>query len=196
MKIHCKYDNLVKVESLKPHPKNRNKHSNEQIERLAKILDFQGIRAPIVVSNLSNRIVKGHGTLAAIKKNNWLEAPVVYQDFDDKDQEYLFVQSDNSIASWAELDLSGINIDIQELGPFDIDLLGLKNFAVDINERIEEINRGDENSEWVGMPDFKEGDDYIKLTYLFGSNEAREKFVQENGIKIDKKISNCWICYK
>ena len=134
--IHCKYDELVDTKQLRPHPKNRNKHPEDQIERLAKILEYQGIRAPIVVSRLSNYIVKGHGTLQAIKRNKWESAPVVYQDFANEEQEYAFVQSDNAIASWAELDFSGINADIGDLGPdFDIDLLGIKNFAIDVADK-------------------------------------------------------------
>lgn len=67
MEIRCLYDELVSVDALKPHPKNRNKHPTEQIERLAKIIAYQGVRAPIVVSKRSGYIVKGHGTLQAIK---------------------------------------------------------------------------------------------------------------------------------
>jgi hypothetical protein len=115
MNIHCKYDELVEVGKLKAHPKNRNKHPEDQIERLAKILKYQGLRAPIVVSNRSGKIVKGHGTLQAIKKNGWDKAPVVRQDFEDEDQEWLFLQSDNAIAMWAELDLKEINVDLGEL---------------------------------------------------------------------------------
>lgn len=129
MQIHCKYDALVPVGELKPHPKNRNSHPTEQIARLAKLLAYQGLRAPIVVSSLSGCIVKGHGTLSAIKENGWGEAPVVYQAFTDEAQEYAFVQSDNAIASWADLDLSGINSDIGDLGPgFDLEHLGIQEF--------------------------------------------------------------------
>lgn len=157
MNIHCKYDSLVEVGSLKPHPKNRNKHPDDQIERLAKILKYQGVRAPIVVSRRSNKIVKGHGTLQAIKANQWDKAPVVYQDFEDDDQEWLFVQSDNAIASWAELDLKGINADIGELGPFDIDLIGIKDFVVEPAEK----DLGDEEA----VPEVRETN--IKLGDLF-----------------------------
>jgi DNA modification methylase len=132
MKVLCKYDELVSVKSLKPHPKNRNKHPKDQIERLAKILDYQGVRAPIIVSKLSGYICKGHGTLLAIQENGWDKAPVVFQEFDAEDQEYSFVQSDNAIANWAELDLSGINIDLQDLGPdFDVDMLGIRDFEIE-----------------------------------------------------------------
>lgn len=49
-------------------------------------------------------------------------------------QEYADIQADNALAAWAELDFSGINADIGDLGPdFDIDLLGIKNFSLDIN---------------------------------------------------------------
>lgn len=138
MKINCLYDKLVDVNELKPHPKNRNNHSDEQIERLAKLLAYQGIRAPIVVSRLTGYIVKGHGTLEAIKLNKADTAPVVYQSFDDTDQEYAFLQSDNSIASWSELDLLKINTDLIDLAPnFDIDLLGIKNFNIDPVEDFE-----------------------------------------------------------
>lgn len=132
MKTHCKYDELVSSTKLKSHPKNRNKHSVEQIARLAKLLEYQGVRAPIVVSKLSGHIVKGHGTLEAIQKNGWKQAPVVYQEFENEEQEYAFVQSDNAIANWAELDLSGINLDLADLGPdFNIDMLGLQSFLLE-----------------------------------------------------------------
>ena len=67
MKINCAYDELVDVSKLVPNPKNNNKHPKEQIERLAKIIDFQGQRTPIVVSNRSGFIVKGHGRLPRLR---------------------------------------------------------------------------------------------------------------------------------
>ena len=138
MKIHCKHDELVSVTELLPYPRNRNEHSDEQIERLAKLLKYQGIRAPIVATT-GKVIAKGHGTLAAIKLNGWDKAPVVYQDFDDEDMLYAFCQSDNAIASWAELDLAGINSDLEILSPtFDLEYLGLKDFGLNPEPQQEE----------------------------------------------------------
>lgn len=122
----------VDPKSLKPHPKNRNKHPKEQIERLAKLINYQGWRVPIIVSNLSGHIVSGHGRLEAAFKLKHDKVPVSYQDFDNEDHEYAFLQSDNAIALWAELDLSAINLDIPDLGPdFDINMLGLSNFEIE-----------------------------------------------------------------
>jgi hypothetical protein len=133
MKIHCKYDALIDIKSLTPFKQNRNNHTDDQIERLARLLQYQGIRAPIVVDARDNTtIAKGHGTLLAIKKNGWESAPVVYQQFESDEQFYAYVQSDNAIQSWAELDLSGINADIGDLGPdFPVDLLGIKDFVIE-----------------------------------------------------------------
>ena len=136
MRVRCLYDKLVPISELKPHPKNRNKHPKEQIERLAKVLDYQGVRYPAKVSNLSGCITSGHGRIEAAKLNGWTEFPVNFQDYDDEAQEYADVQADNAIASWAELDLSGINADLSDLGPdFDIDLLGIKNFELDVADK-------------------------------------------------------------
>lgn len=139
MIVHCKYDALVERRALKPHPKNRNEHPEEQIARLAQILRYQGLRAPIVVSKLSGYIVKGHGTCEAAWLNGWNEVPVVYQEFETEEQEYSFVQSDNAIASWADLNLKGIGEDITDFGPdFDIELLGIKDFVIEPADKFEE----------------------------------------------------------
>ena len=185
MNIHCKYDELVEVGKLKAHPKNRNKHPEDQIERLAKILKYQGVRAPIVVSNRSGKIVKGHGTLQAIKKNGWDKAPVVKQDFEDEDQEWLFLQSDNAIAMWAELDLKEINFDLSELGPFDIDLLGIKDFTVTPEEK----PYGDEEA----VPEIRQTDIQLGDLFVLGnhrllcgdSTEAAQVERLMNGEKAD-----------
>lgn len=132
MDIKCLYDSLLNINELKAHPKNRNKHPKDQIDRLAKILKYQGWRYPVKVSKQSGFVTAGHGRIEAAKANGWTEIPVNFQDYSDEAQEYADVQADNAIASWSELDLSEINTDLGDLGPdFNIDLLGIKNFNLD-----------------------------------------------------------------
>lgn len=136
MKIKCAYDRLINVADLKPHPKNRNRHPKAQLERLAAIMAYQGIRKPIRVSNLSGLMTAGHGTLEAAKLNGWKAFPVNFQDYDDEAQEIADLNADNAIALWAEIDMSGVNADIGDLGPdFNIDMLGIEGFTVDVAER-------------------------------------------------------------
>jgi len=136
MKIHCLFDNLIDPKSIKDHPKNRNKHGNDQIERLAELYKYHGVRHPIIISKKTGFIVAGHGRKLAAIRAGIKEFPVVYQDFDSDDSEYAFIQSDNAIALWADLDLKSINIDLENLGPdFNIDMLGINDFTLDFTEK-------------------------------------------------------------
>lgn len=139
MKIRCAYDRLVPLAELTPHPKNRNQHPGDQVVRLAQILEYQGWRYPIKVSRLSGFITSGHGRLLAAKHLGWDKVPVNFQEYESEEQEYADVIADNSIASWAELDLKSINLDVPDLGPdFDIDLLGIKNFELEPADKYED----------------------------------------------------------
>jgi DNA modification methylase len=160
MKINCLYDELVDVSDLKAHPKNRNKHPEDQIKRLADILKYQGWRYPVKVSKQSNYIISGHGRIEAAKLNEWEKVPVNFQDYDSDEQEYADVQADNAIAAWAELDLAGINSDIGDLGPdFDIDLLGIRDFVLEPADKLEPQCDEDEVPENI-EPTTKRGDIY------------------------------------
>ena len=61
--VYCAYDEIVPIGQLRPNPKNPNKHPQEQIEKLGKIIRGSGWRNQITVSTRSGLIVKGHGRL-------------------------------------------------------------------------------------------------------------------------------------
>lgn len=158
IKIRCRYDELVKLTDLKPHPKNRNNHPDSQIKRLAEIFEYQGVRHPIVVSKASGCITKGHGRLAAAIQCGMTEFPVEYQEYESEESEYADMVSDNAIALWAELDFSGINSDVPDLGPdFNIDMLGIQNFTIDVAEKGSDAN-DDDVPEPPAEPTTKPGD--------------------------------------
>lgn len=122
----------VPIEEVKPNPKNRNKHTLQQVERLSKLLQLYGWRHPIIVSNRTGEIVAGHARLEAAMFMGLLTVPIQMQDFVSEEEEYGFGVSDNAIALWADLDLAGINQDLADLGPdFDIDMLGIKDFVLE-----------------------------------------------------------------
>jgi len=136
MIIHCKYDALVDPSKLKDSPFQTNRHPKDQIERLAKVISYQGFRYPIKISKRTDTITTGHGRRDAAILSKWNEVPVVYQDYEDDDQERADVTSDNAVALWAELDLKEINAQIGDFDPsFDIDLLGIKDFTLDVADK-------------------------------------------------------------
>lgn len=163
MQIKSESIELVSVDALIPHPKNMHNHPPEQIERLCKLIEYQGFRTPLVVQLGTNLIVAGHGRLEAAKKLGIQRVPVTYQKFDDEAQLYAFMVSDNAIGkdTWATLDLSQINLDIQDLGPeLDIDMLGLKDFTIEPLDKLEPQCDEDEVPE-VEHPITRRGDVWL-----------------------------------
>lgn len=63
--VFCAHDEIVDTLKLVPNPKNPNKHPQEQIELLTRIIKATGWRQPITVSKRSGFVVKGHGRLLA-----------------------------------------------------------------------------------------------------------------------------------
>jgi site-specific DNA-methyltransferase (adenine-specific) len=97
-----------------------------------------GIRHPIIVDKDRQVIAAGHGRKLAAIREGLKEFPVVYQKFETEEDLYTFCQADNALSLESELDLAGINEDIGDLGPFDLDKLGIPDFAVDVADRFED----------------------------------------------------------
>lgn len=175
-KIESKDIQLVDTSKLVLNPKNMNSHSKEQIERLQKLIEFQGFRNPIIVSNRTGFVVAGHGRIEASRNMGMSLVPVMYQDFDNEAQEYAYMVSDNAIASWSELDLSAVNTEMLDLGPdFDIDMLGIKDFVIEPSE--------------IDLPDLSTGEpDCQQVTFVL-SNEQKD--IVDEAIKKAKKEEHC-----
>lgn len=136
IKIHAESITIVDVKKLKPRPYNRKSHPAAQIEKLVDLYKLQGFRNPIIVSNQSGQVVCGTGRLLAAKKAGLKEIPVIYQDYDSPELEYAHHVADNALPLWGEIDLSGINRDIIDLGPeLNIECLALKGFVVEPAEK-------------------------------------------------------------
>lgn len=129
MKVHCTYDKLVPVAELVKlrNPKNPNAHPPAQIKLFAKILEHQGWRSPIVVSNLSGLMVAGHGALEAALLNDYEAAPVDFQDFASLEDEIAHMMADNELAQLAERDKAVVESLLKELEAkdFDLELTGI-----------------------------------------------------------------------
>lgn len=129
--IHTKEITLVPLDEIKLNPKNRNIHTDEQIERLAKIYEYQGFRNPGTISNRSGILIAGEGRYRAAQLRGMKAIPCIFQDFEDEAQELAYGISENAISEWSILDRAGINADLADIGPIDLDLLGMKEFTLD-----------------------------------------------------------------
>jgi DNA modification methylase len=124
--IKCAHDEMVEVGKLVPNPKNPNKHPKKQIEMLAGIIEAQGWRAPITVSNRSGFIVRGHCRLEAALLKGWPDVPVDRQDYASEAEEWADMIADNKIAELAETDEDMLLEVLKELDPASLQLCGIE----------------------------------------------------------------------
>ncbi len=131
--VHCSHAALVDWATLKPHPKNYNRHPDEQVALLAKNIRTLGWRHPVIVSKLSGYIVAGHARVEAAKLLNINAVPVDYQAFATEAEECAYLLADNRIAELAERDNALLKDLLQELdtGEIDMDLTGYTEAALE-----------------------------------------------------------------
>lgn len=163
--VYCRYDKIVNIKQLTPNPRNPNKHPEEQIKMLAKIIKEVGWRAPITVSNQSGLIVKGHGRLSAAQLLKVTEVPVEYQDYDSERLEWQDLMADNRIAELSTNDRRK--------------LLNL----------FEEFDTGEVDFDLSGYTD----EEYKKLAHSFDEFEPTTVEEKDEGMKPLKKVicPNC-----
>lgn len=132
VQIHCAYTELSDPTLLIPNPRNPNHHPKRQIELLAKIIQSQGWRAPVTVSNRSGFVVRGHGRLQAALLLG-CKVPIDRQDYASEAEEWADLIADNRIAELAEMDTGEVARLLNELDglDFDMDLTGYAGKALD-----------------------------------------------------------------
>lgn len=142
--IYCAHTDIVATDSLVENPRNPNRHPEDQIIALAKIIRHQGWRNPIVVSRRSGFVVKGHGRLLAARMLSLETVPVDYQDYENEAAEWADMIADNKIAELSNMDEQMLNGLMQELeGEIDLALTGFDDAAITAmlaqTENIEDI---------------------------------------------------------
>ena len=138
----CAYSEIEDVFKLVPNPRNPNTHPEKQIEMLAKIINYQGQRRPVVVSKRSGFITKGHGALMAMKLIEWDKVAVDYQDYDSEEQEYADMKADNEIQAYSKLDKKKDKKNIAELDfepDFDFELTGVEEVIKQVEKAQDDI---------------------------------------------------------
>lgn len=145
IKLNCANIELVDPKTLKFYDRNRNTHSDEQISALEKLISHHGFRDPLTVSNRSGMVITGNGTLQAVLNLKMDKVPIIRQDFASDDDEFTFHLSHNAIAGWSIMDFKQINLDLADIGPIDIDILGMKDFQIEPADKY-----GDKDADAVG----------------------------------------------
>jgi ParB-like nuclease domain len=181
--IRTKEVRLVRIDDIKLNPQNPNIHPKEQLDQLEAMIRYSGFRHELVVSNQTGLLVAGHGRLIVARKLKMTHVPVSFQDFDDEAMEFAHSVADNAIQQQSILDFASINMQLPDFGPdFDPYLLGMKDFTIDVAEKLPEPPTN-------AVREIKEGDSNLatKIILFFEANEymkvmrACQNLVQKRG---------------
>lgn len=107
-KVYCSHTGMLETNSLRPNPKNPNKHPKEQIELLAALICWHGWRVPITVSKRSGLIVTGEARWSAAKLLELKSVPVDLQSYETEGLELADLIADNKIAELSILNLTTV----------------------------------------------------------------------------------------
>jgi len=170
VRVECAFKKMEPVENLKPNPRNPNKHPEEQITKLAKLIQLHGWRLPITVSNRSGFIVAGHGRYLAAQRLGLKEVPIDTQDFKNDAEELAVLVSDNVVADLATFDDLMMGDILRELETLDVDMEAFTALDAD---KIAELT-GD--IEGVGLPGLPDGDksEFQQMTFTLHDTQAEQ----------------------
>ena len=130
---------MVPVDSLIPYARNARTHSEEQIAQIAASIREFGWTNPILTDG-DKGLIAGHGRLAAARKLELTEVPVIELGHLSPEQKKAYILADNRIALNSGWDEELLKLELQELQgvDFDLDLLGFG------DDEIERLLNGDQ----------------------------------------------------
>ena len=133
VEVWCSHEQIVKIETLKPHPRNPNTHTEKQVRLLSKVIKTVGWRCPITISALSGHIVRGHARRLAAIKLGLKNVPVDFQSYENDAAEMADLVADNRLAELAEMDRGMLREVLGDLdnGEFDMELTGYDEIDVE-----------------------------------------------------------------
>ena len=123
----------VSVHALHPYDRNARTHSKKQIRQIAKSIERFGFCNPVLIDN-ENRIIAGHGRVAAAKHLKRETVPTVRLSHLSPADRRAYIIADNKLALNAGWDREMLAIELQGLIDlnFDVDILGFDTAEIDL----------------------------------------------------------------
>lgn len=123
MEVRCNYHKLVAAKALEPHPKNYRNHPENQLAKIRAVIRANGWRSPVVLSERTGQIIKGHGRVQAMDPDEMV--PVEYQHYDSEEDELRDMVADNEVMALAETDDSKLAEILGEIGDLNPEEIGI-----------------------------------------------------------------------
>lgn len=127
--------------------------------------------------------------MIAAKELEMKQVPVMFQEFDDEAQEYAHMTADNAVQQQSIIDFKKVNESFPDFGPdFNVDMLGIKNFTLDISDKTTSLD------EWDGMPEYDQGDktSFRHVIVHFETPDDAKEFFSIIGQNDTGKTKSIW----
>ena len=178
----------LKINELKPNKDNpriikdhKFKKLTESIKEFPEMLELR----PIVVDE-NMTILGGNMRYRASVEAGLKEVYVkVAKGLTDEQKQEFIVKDNVSFGEW-DWSTLGNKWKTNELDNWGLDVW--QNYDDNVNK----VNSGDENSEWVGMPEFESKEDTLKIIVHFTNENDRNEFAEEHKLKFMTKLSKTW----
>jgi len=166
----------VKISQVKRNPENPRLIKDNKFHKLVRSIkefpEMLEIR-PIVV-NEDMIVLGGNMRLKACQEAGLKEVSIIQASKLTAEQQREFIVKDNvGFGEW-DWDMIANEWDNLELNEWGLDVWNTN------SENVNYVNNGDENSEWVGMPEFEKGEGYIQCNIIFSSEEERDNYIKNN----------------
>ena len=189
----------IEVGKLKPHPRNYKQHPEQQLEHIIKSIEEHGFYRNIVVAQ-DNTILAGHGVVQASKLMGKQKVPVIRLNIkSDSTQALKVLTSDNEIGNLAMVDDRQLSEVLKDILDEELDLTGTGfnedqlSALIYTTRNADEIQTIDEANEWVGIADYENKPDSIKVMVHFDTEEDRENFMQLlDNPHVNYKMGKTW----
>tara|TARA_R110000803_G_scaffold134914_2_gene201921 strand:- start:2524 stop:3132 length:609 start_codon:yes stop_codon:yes gene_type:complete len=144
-------------------------------------------KRPIIVDE-DMIVLGGNMRLKACKEAGLKEVWVDSAEGWTEEQKNEFIIKDNVSSGDWEWDMLGNEWNSSELENWGLDVWQNPDDVIDM------VNKGDEYSEWVGMPEFESKEDAIKVVVNFLNEKDRDEFVKKHELKLlsQKEGSRTW----
>lgn len=186
--------------SLRPHPRNYRTHPEDQLRHIGESIREHGFYRNVVIAR-DGTILAGHGVIEAAAKVGITRVPVFRLGISPESPAALkILTGDNELGRFAEVDDRALSELLKEIATTD-EVNGLLGTGYDekmlaslvmVTRPAAEIKDINAAAEWLGMPAYEEGGTPIRLVVSFNSDADRERFVKEQGMRIDKIAGATW----
>ncbi len=121
------------VADLKPYPRNARTHSRKQLKQIAAAIKEFGFTNPVLIDE-TDRIIAGHGRVAAAKLLGLAEVPTLQLSHLNPSQKRAYILADNRLAEKAGWDKEILAVELQGLldDGFEVVLTGFEVPEIDV----------------------------------------------------------------